>query len=485
MHPSVLHLLASLAVPAFAAITQSANTKVSPLYNVLVPKWQGFGTSLSWWGCEAGASSSESKYADLFFTNKTTSLTINNTQVALPGLGLNVVRYNIGGTGRPGDFPNASEYFEGSVAPGKEWWKLVEGFWVNGVSNDIQNWDWTRDANQRSMLQAAIGRGVQNVEFFSNAPMWWMTAQNSSLGGSLTSSAFDLFPEYVATVVSHATYNWNINVSSVSILNEPSAGWWNFPNITQEGVNVVNKSDKVTLLQNLRTRLNTFGLEGVLVTGAEEYNYDYGFGQLDGILPVVDQYNVHGYQTSVPARTQLRNAVAGKPLWMSEYGDPDNSGMSLATQILNDINVFQPSAWVYWQVLENSVWGMLYANNFGASANDATRAEPSAVTTKYYVFAQFTRFIQPGDEILESGSPNVVVARNPVTNVFKFVVVNYMSSQTVTLNLNGITKPLPASVNLTYTATDGSVLFGSCSSKVVNKHVVFAASKNSVYSIEI
>ena len=51
--------------------------------------WQGWGTSLAWWANEWG---DRDDLADLFFTLKTTSV----NQTSMPGLGMNIVRYNVG-----------------------------------------------------------------------------------------------------------------------------------------------------------------------------------------------------------------------------------------------------------------------------------------------------------------------------------------------------------------------------------------------------
>ena len=51
--------------------------------------WEGWGTSLAWWANVFGA---RDDFADLWFTTKTT--TYNGT--ALPGLGMNIARYNLG-----------------------------------------------------------------------------------------------------------------------------------------------------------------------------------------------------------------------------------------------------------------------------------------------------------------------------------------------------------------------------------------------------
>ncbi len=55
--------------------------------------WEGWGTSLAWWGVGAGASPFEALLSDAVFTLKTVSIKGTDVQ----GLGLNIVRYNIGG----------------------------------------------------------------------------------------------------------------------------------------------------------------------------------------------------------------------------------------------------------------------------------------------------------------------------------------------------------------------------------------------------
>jgi hypothetical protein len=55
--------------------------------------------------------------------------------------------------------------------------------------------------------------------------MHWMTQQNSSMGGSLDSSAYKDFVDYVIGVLRHATSTWNKSVSrnvesSYSLFNE-------------------------------------------------------------------------------------------------------------------------------------------------------------------------------------------------------------------------------------------------------------------------
>ena len=66
--------------------------------------FDGWGTSLAWWAQGAGGSAYQDLYADLFFTR-------NQVRVLdreLPGLGMNIVRYNVGGGGQK-DLPATPE----------------------------------------------------------------------------------------------------------------------------------------------------------------------------------------------------------------------------------------------------------------------------------------------------------------------------------------------------------------------------------------
>ena len=84
--------------------------------------WQGWGCSLSWWATVFG---DRDDVADLLFTRKSILLVDSVGSQTLPGLGLNVIRYNVGGTGeaaaivdgtlRPRIIPRSSKSIRGSI----------------------------------------------------------------------------------------------------------------------------------------------------------------------------------------------------------------------------------------------------------------------------------------------------------------------------------------------------------------------------------
>jgi galactan endo-1,6-beta-galactosidase len=124
--------------------------------------WEGWGTSLAWW---AAAFGTRDDLANLFFT--TDSVTYSGTSV--PGLGLNIVRYNAGAS--------SWNTYDGDtmvVSPDMIASRQIDGYWLNWASTDptSSSWSWSVDANQREMLQKAADRDATVFELFSNSPMW-------------------------------------------------------------------------------------------------------------------------------------------------------------------------------------------------------------------------------------------------------------------------------------------------------------------------
>ncbi|KAI8804343.1 glycoside hydrolase superfamily [Cladochytrium replicatum] len=408
-------------------VPQLQTCRVSP---VALSVFKGWGCSLGWWANYVGLSPHESMYCDLLFTDRTVSL----FDQELPGLKLNIVRYNVGSCGRPGDVRNLLEKLP-DVFP---WYRRIEGFWVNWQNQDpdSESWDWTRDAAQRSILDHAIKRGVTNVELFSNAPVWWMTKQKSSAGGTLQSWNKKDWAVYLAIVAQQFISRYKVDVKSVSPINEPTSGYWKFPK-NQEGCNL-SRDQQRTIIAHLREELDARGLHHVVVAGPEENDprtcadtwrdYKGKLARLDeakrmsekSVGAMLGKVNVHSYQGQSPnrdnrAREALRDAVnRAVPIAMSEYGDDEGSGLALATTILEDFHHLNPVSWCWWQPIEpSSSWGLVNAycdaTSEVAPKSRQELGKPMWVYTKLYVFAHFTRFIRPGYLILGTESSHDTV----------------------------------------------------------------------------
>ena len=167
----------------FDQIVKITKEKASPFNNGV---FQGWGSSFCWWANRLGYSDELAQQtADLFYSED-------------KGIGLNIIRYNIGG----GDDPTHTHIRRtDSEMPG---FMYID-------QNGERKYDWTADANQRNALKKAMeacGQGVI-VEAFSNSPPYFMTNSGCSSGAvnsnmdNLREDEYENFAEYMATVMEH------------------------------------------------------------------------------------------------------------------------------------------------------------------------------------------------------------------------------------------------------------------------------------------
>lgn len=486
---------AAVSQPAQQTATSARTVRITPSETRGV--WEGWGASLAWWANGIGDSAYAATYEDLFFTRDTVSFAGR----ALPGLGLNIVRYNVGGGGRPGDVAGTTENVPRELTP---WFRDIDGYlidWNDQENPDSRSWDWSRDAAQRSVLQAALARGVTEVELFANAPMWWMTQEKSSAGGRLQSWNHADFGRYLATVAARARSGWGVTGKlSVEPFNEPSAGWWNYPK-NQEGCNL-GITPQAEILAALREQLDRRGLEDVAIAASDENGMTQAARTLSALAnqrvalrgtsqsaaSLVDRVNVHAYSGIAAwrdngARQALRRAVGTRRLWMSEYGDPDASGLTLAQTIIEDLTYLRPTAWLYWQPLEPHSWGLV-TGAFADSRTQRSRGQPTAVNNKYFVLAQFSRFVRPGAMLLGNDDPHTVAALDAAAQRLDLVSVNYGSAQVIRYDLSAFARH-GSVAQVTYTQTAGPSAFARLDLPVVDHRVELSAKPNAVYALTI
>ena len=396
--------------------------------------WEGWGTSLAWWAVAFGT---RDDLADIFFTSKTVSF---NGQ-SLPGLGFNIARYNAGASSW-----NSINGTRMVVSPKMIASRHVEGFWLDWASTNpsSSSWNWNADAAQRSMLAKARDRGANILELFSNAPMWWMSTNHNPAGSDSGSSDnlqtwnHNQHAVYLATVAKYAADNWGIRFNAVEPFNEPSANWWNGRTGTQEGCHF-EVSTQATVIGHLRRELDGRGLSSAVIAASDESHYDEAVVTLNGLGATargqIARVNVHGYQYGGGRRDSLRGLAtgAGKKLWNSEYGENDATGERLTSNLLLDLRWLQPTAWVYWQVLDGGGWGLIDADNDAKTIG--------APTQKYFVLAQFARHIKPGMRILDGGSDYTVAAYDASTKKLVIVAVNWGNAQYINFDLSRFRTP--------------------------------------------
>jgi len=406
----------------FSLLALSGHLLANPVNVKLDPAarqgtWDGWGASLCWWAAVFG---DRTDLADAMFTTREVQV----EGQLLPGLGLNIVRYNAGAC-------SWRKIGEREMKKSKIIlrYRQMEGFWQDDRSSDpaSDSWDWSVDARQRNMLKLAKERGVTHFELFSNSPMWWMTRNDNPSGGPKPSDD-NLAPEqeknfaiYLATVARKAREDWGISFTSVSPFNEPVSDWW-FADCKQEGCHV-SPAQQAQVLPLLREELDKQGLKALPISASEETHYDHAISTWEHFdektRSLIGQVNVHGYQEAKGDRTKLHRLVhqeGGKRLWNSEYGDGDPSGLNMARNLHRDFATLKPTSWSYWQPIDGGGWGLI--------SGDMPRERLRRVNPKWHVLAHYTRNIRPGATVLTTGDESVVAAIEKDSDQLVLVLLN-------------------------------------------------------------
>jgi O-glycosyl hydrolase len=414
-----LPLWLSLLLVFFAALAHEAQAQYSTNvnFNTKYQTFEGWGTSLAWWANVVGG------YPDAN-RNDYVSRVFDPTY----GLGLNIVRYNIGGGENPKYLAPNSQYLQFRAN--------MPGF----LASPTASYDWTQDANQRWVLQQSIQKGVTVAEAFSNSPPWWMTNSGSVTGSTdggnnLNPTYNSAFADYLTSVVQQYHDTWGITFRTLEPFNEPSSTWWKFGG-TQEGSGF-DAGTQNSFVKVLGASLAAKNITYTSVSASDENSIDQAvdtFAAMDAsALGYMGQVNTHTYNGSNRNTLMTDAANASKRLSVSEYGDGDATGLTMAAQILTDLKGMQPKNWIYWQAVDNSGgWGFL--NN----ALDGTSNYGYAFNEKYYVMGNFSKFIRPGYQFIDIDDSNSVAAYDGNGALVIVTVNSSTTAQEVTYNLQNI-----------------------------------------------
>lgn len=397
--------------------------------------FQGWGTSLCWYGNRIGGSEQASTQAAQLLHNADT------------GLGLNILRYNIGG----GDDPTHSHIQRSD--------SNMPGYWTDvDEETGAFTYDYTGDSAQRNVLLKSIAQCPDMlVEMFSNSAPYFMTRSGCTSGttddisSNLAVEDMPRFAEYLATVVGQYV-NMGIHVTSIEPMNEPSNGWnVEHYGVKQEGCSIARGEEQSAMIAAMCEAMENHGLTGITLAGCDETNDTTTNQALSKLSPeafsLLGQINTHTYSRNAASSRKLYNTAleSGKNLWMSEC---DNGGirgtdagemgaaLNLAEMITSDLNQLQPSAWILWQAIgsycdtENEFdpdtlsqseldtdgfWGVCYAD---------MNTETIVPTKKYYAFGQYTRYIRPGDYLIACNDSCTTAAYSQDAEELKIVVYN-------------------------------------------------------------
>jgi galactan endo-1,6-beta-galactosidase len=194
------------------------------------------------------------------------------------------------------------------------------------------------------------------------------------------------------------------------MFNEPVSDWWVYGG-TQEGC-MIDINTQQAIVPLTAAALAVSG-SSTIVAASDDNDIDQSYYSMlafisSGNLDHISQINTHTYSGTLRKELQQLAAQYNKKLWVSEYGDGDGSGLTLAQQLMTDLAGLQPLVWCYWQAVDmtGSGWGPLEAE-----LNTPGSFE-FQVTPKYYVFSQFTKYLRPGYTFVETNNTNTVAAES-------------------------------------------------------------------------
>ncbi len=394
-------------------------------------RFQGWGTSIGWWANRIGYNETMAQQAaDLFYSED--------------GLSLDIVRYNVGG----GDDPDHNHITRSDSK-------------LPCFLDEDGNYDWDADYNQVNVLtKIKAANDDVHIEGYTNSPPWFMTVSGCSSGGvnaseNLDEENYDEFASFLADVAEHFEA-LGLKFDSYSPMNEPSTqtSYWGYGSYKQEGNHVAPGDHQSGLILAVANEFAERGID-TLVVGPEETSIDYSITSYNALsdeakaaLGRIDSHSYGGSNFSGLKQTAID---AGKNLWMSEVDNGGTAGtnagemaagLNLANFILRDVNGMQPSAWVMWDIIDmHKDSSFYYTTSDGEevySEKDTTLSQTGGIwgvgmanhdeenielTQKYYVYGQFSRYINPGDTIIASSS-KTLAAYNKDTGAIKIVAVN-------------------------------------------------------------
>ncbi|MEU9731502.1 glycoside hydrolase [Streptomyces sp. NPDC048002] len=498
---------ALLTVPVQAHAESAVTVTPDPSY--AHEEFEGWGTSLVWFANATGdyPPAIREKLARLLFGDD--------------GLALNIARYNIGG----GNAPDVTDYLRAGGAV-EGWWNAPEGttredtdWWS---ADDKADWNKEADATQRWWVDR-IKNDIDHWETFSNSPPWFMTVSGYVSGGfnssadQLKTESVDDFAAYLAGATRLLEKSEGIEVDTIDPFNEPNTNYWGTTlgangepvGGRQEGAHIGPALQQQVLaalpaaLKKAKVKADISAMDetnpSTFATNWNSYSQE--------IKDVVDQMNVHTYGTG--QRTTVRDLAkaADKPLWMSEvegdWGDGQSftdmrPGLGLAQRIVDDLRELEPTAWVFWQPVEDydnmkpggesakgGNWGSIQLP-FSCTSTDTLETCPIYTNTKFDTARNFTHFIKPGDRLIQVDDTSSAAAVTKDGKGASLVHVNSTTeARTVTLDLSKFrTIKRDATVTPTVTSADGK-LQRQAPVRVVDGRATYTVPAQSVTSFAV
>jgi len=356
------------------------------------PVYEGWGTSGAWWAQMVGNTPNDEWVAKILFDDK-------------EGLGLDIYRYNIGA----GEAENPNSRIWGRS-------QKTESFYKHNEQTGEYEFDFSRDANARRMMDLAVKYGASEIVLFCNSPHFSMTRSGQASGGlsagesNLPRENYREFVEYVLAVADRFVAE-GYPVKYVSPINEPQWGWggdW----VRQEGCHYTQE-EAVELLElfavTMKERHTPYKLSMPETGQIIDFSWQDILFKSAVLREYCDTYSGHSYwldgnkTEKTKAGLRFRFLFPGKRFVMSEWSelpckldaDSVESALYMANTIIEDLTLLNAVSWQTWVAVNtaNLSEGNLLSDGLLRANSDFTQL---ACNKRYYAFRQFTSFIKPG-----------------------------------------------------------------------------------------
>lgn len=307
--------------------------------------------------------------------------------------------------------------------------------------------------DQLKRIKEAADRHGEEIRFICScwSPPGWMKVSGEEAGGQEAAPDYsstdcrlkdgydDELAQHFVAFLQAFTERTGLEYYALSLQNEPAF---------QEPYSscVYNGARYTTTLKAVGSALEQAGLNTRLF-GAEHMawafpnKFENHVRQDAEALGYIDAWAVHGYKDGVETDVGAYEGATptDKPFWMTEtsgsgYGSDMSDwegAMKAAQNILSYLRDGKMAAWTWWTF---GGGGANYAYNLWVDDQP---------TLKYYVTAQFSRYIRPGARQVQSSSTDgdvqVVAFRHEQRDILAIVLVNATTSaKTVgTITVNG------------------------------------------------
>ena len=380
--------------------------------------FEAFGTSTCWWAQTIDSEEKADAIAKALFSDE--------------GLGLDIVRYNVGG----GEADRSDSRIWDTA-------RRAESFYVFDEASGEYVYDFTRDANARRVLDKAIEYGATQVVLFCNSPHYSMTVSGQASGGlepkvsNLPEENYDEFVDYLLTIA-----DWFVAegypVTYISPINEPQWDWggeW----VGQEGCHY--EPDEAAALMamfadEMVKRDTPYKLSGVETGQLSWWYNDYldKYFADETVNEICDTFAGHSYwlDGNREEKTNFGNMFLekypDKKFEMSEWCELPleidsktiDSGIYMANVIIEDLTLLNAVSWQSWTAFNGD--GLLYEED-----------GEIRMYNRFWAFRQFSAFIEEGMtrvKVFDKIGYNEALATVAFTSSEKTVLVVVNNSET-------------------------------------------------------